>query len=123
MLASRHRLILMTKGDQAEQADKLQRSGVQQFFSAVEIPHEKNPAAYQAVCRKYELARGSTWMVGNSPRSDINPALAAGLHAVFVRHPNTWILEREEIAPAPVGQRLIEIESFAALADSFVLAG
>src|SRR5581483_2350806 len=81
-LASRHRLILMTKGNEAEQADKLSRSGLAQHFAGVEIPREKDPDAYRQVCAKYELAPHTTWMIGNSPRSDINPALACGLHAV-----------------------------------------
>ena len=38
-----------------------------------------------------------TWMIGNSPKSDINPALAAGLRAVFVPHPRTWSLEHEDV--------------------------
>jgi putative hydrolase of the HAD superfamily len=54
-------------------------------------------------------------MIGNSPRSDINPALAAGLHAVYIHHPNTWVLEHDTIDIAPAGQRLLEIESFAHL--------
>ena len=118
-LATRHRLILMTKGNEAEQADKLSRSGLSQFFSAVEIPREKTPAAYQAVCEKFQLASASTWMVGNSPRSDINPALASGLHAIYIHHPNTWVLEHDAIDPAPAGQRLLEVESFAKLAEIF----
>jgi putative hydrolase of the HAD superfamily len=32
-------------------------------------------------------------MIGNSIKSDINPALAAGLHAVFLFHKDTWVLE------------------------------
>jgi putative hydrolase of the HAD superfamily len=118
-LASRHRLILMTKGNPAEQADKLARSGLRDYFSAVEIPREKNPAAYGAVCDKHELIRGSTWMIGNSPRSDINPALASGLHAVYIHHPNTWMLEHEVIEAAPEGQRLLHLESFADLGQHF----
>ena len=47
-LATRHRLILMTKGNQAEQADKLARSGLAAHFSAVEIVAEKDPATYRA---------------------------------------------------------------------------
>ena len=35
--------------------------------------------------------QGTTWMIGNSPKSDINPALACGLHAVFIHHPHTWV--------------------------------
>ncbi len=114
-LAERHRLILMTKGDPDEQSSKLLRSGLGEYFSAVEIPHEKNPEAYQSVCSRHALSSTTTWMIGNSPRSDINPALAAGLHAVYIHHPNTWVLEHDTIDSAPNGQRLLEIESFAHL--------
>jgi putative hydrolase of the HAD superfamily len=118
-LASRHRLILMTKGSQAEQADKLARSGLAQHFSAVEIPPEKNPAAYADVVTRHQCTPHSTWMIGNSPKSDINPALAAGLHAVFIFHKDTWVLEHAEIDVAPDGQKLIEVESFRQLAALF----
>lgn len=118
-LALRHRLILMTKGNPEEQADKLTRSGLSDYFNAVEIPREKNPAAYRAVCEKHELVPRNTWMIGNSPRSDINPALASGLHAIYIHHPNTWMLEHEEIDVAPRGQRLLHVESFIKLAEIF----
>jgi putative hydrolase of the HAD superfamily len=122
-LAQRHRLILMTKGREAEQADKLTRSGLAPYFSAVEIVAEKNPSAYREVTARHECAphstQHSTWMIGNSPKSDINPALAAGLHAVFIFHKDTWVLEHAEISQAPEGQRLIEVESFAALREIF----
>jgi putative hydrolase of the HAD superfamily len=118
-LASRHRLILMTKGNAAEQADKLARSGLREYFSAVEVPREKNPAAYCEVCERHRLATASTWMIGNSPRSDINPALASGLHAIYIHHPNTWVLEHDELDPAPEGQQLLEVESFKKLAEIF----
>jgi putative hydrolase of the HAD superfamily len=119
LLASRHRLILMTKGNPAEQAGKLERSGLRDYFSAVEIPREKTSAAYRAVCSKHELVPASTWMIGNSPRSDINPALASGLHAIYIHHPNTWMLEHEVIEDAPEGQRLLQVESFTKLAEIF----
>jgi putative hydrolase of the HAD superfamily len=118
-LAARHRLILVTKGNHAEQADKFQRSGLQPHFSGVEIPPEKNPEAYHAIVAKYELAPHTTWMIGNSPKSDINPALAAGLHAVLVPHPHTWVLEHEHVNPAPEGQQFLELASFAALGEYF----
>ena len=118
-LASRHRLILMTKGNEVEQNEKLERSGLRDFFTAVEVPREKNPAAYSAVCDKYRLEPVSTWMIGNSPRSDINPALAAGLHAVFIHHPNTWVLEHDELETVPDGQRLLKVESFLKLSEVF----
>jgi putative hydrolase of the HAD superfamily len=118
-LASRHRLILMTKGNQGEQSDKVARSGLLPYFSAVEIPPEKHPDAYREVCARHGLACECTWMVGNSPRSDINPAIAAGLHAVFIHHPDTWVLEHESLAAAPDGQRLLEVRSFSELLQWF----
>ena len=118
-LALRHRLILMTKGNEAEQADKLARSGLAHHFTAVEIPREKDPGAYSRVCKKYELVPHTTWMIGNSPRSDINPALASGLHAVYIHHPSTWVLEHEHIDAAPEGLHLLELPTFAALLEHF----
>jgi putative hydrolase of the HAD superfamily len=118
-LAARHRLILVTKGNFDEQSDKVQRSGLAPFFTAVEIPKEKNPAAYEMICSKYELAPHTTWMIGNSPRSDINPALAAGLHAVFIQHSFTWVLEHEVVNDAPAGQNLLSLDSFAQLTEFF----
>ncbi|MCL5263492.1 MAG: HAD family hydrolase [Acidobacteria bacterium] len=111
-LATRHRLILMTKGNHDEQSDKVARSGLLPYFSAVEIPAEKHPDAYRDVCARHSLDHERTWMIGNSPRSDINPALAAGLHAVYIHHPDTWILEHESLTAAPEGQQLLEIRSF-----------
>jgi putative hydrolase of the HAD superfamily len=118
-LAERHRLILMTKGSQAEQADKLARSGLGRYFTAVEIVAEKNPATYAEVVARHELTPHSTWMIGNSPKSDINPALAAGLHAVFIFHKDTWVLEHAEISAAPDGQQLLEVDGFPRLAEIF----
>jgi len=118
-LASRHHLILMTKGNQAEQADKLARSGLSGLFSAVEIVQEKDPATYRAVIARHELTPHTSWMIGNSPKSDINPALAAGLHAVFLFHQHTWELEHSTLDPAPEGQHLLELDSFAKLCDLF----
>jgi len=116
----RHHLILMTKGAPAEQISKVERSGLKDYFAAVEIVAEKNAAAYHGVAEKYSLDADVTWMVGNSPRSDVNPALEAGLHAVFVPHDMTWVLEHEELAaPTKTGQRLLRLDRFADLTSHF----
>jgi putative hydrolase of the HAD superfamily len=118
-LATRHRLILMTKGNHAEQADKLGRSGLATYFSAIEIAAEKDPATYREVLHRHELSSHSCWMIGNSPKSDINPALAAGLNAVFLFHKDTWILEHATLDAAPEGQQLIELDAFVKLCTIF----
>jgi putative hydrolase of the HAD superfamily len=118
-LASRHHLILMTKGDHAEQADKLARSGLAQHFAAVEIAAEKDPPTYREVIARHELKPHTSWMIGNSPKSDINPALAAGLHAVFLFHKDTWVLEHATVDAAPEGQHLVELDAFVKLREIF----
>jgi putative hydrolase of the HAD superfamily len=118
-LAERHRLVLMTKGNHAEQADKLARSGLAHHFATVEIVAEKDPQTYHRVILDQKIAARSAWMIGNSPKSDINPALAAGLHAVFLFHKDTWVLEHASLDAAPAGQRLIELDSFAKLSTLF----
>jgi len=119
VLAQRHRLILVTKGNAKEQRAKLDASGVHMHFTGVEIPAEKHEQAYRAIVARYSLAAETTWMIGNSPRSDINPALAAGLNAVYLHHPHTWVLEHESLdRPAPP-QKLLELSGFRELANYF----
>jgi putative hydrolase of the HAD superfamily len=118
-LAQRHRLFMVTKGNITEQTGKVERSGLKEHFTAIEIVAEKNANAYHSVVEKYGLLHESTWMIGNSPNSDINPALAAGLHAVFVPHHNTWELERGEVLAPNDGRRLLQVKSFGQLREYF----
>jgi putative hydrolase of the HAD superfamily len=118
-LSAKHHLILVTKGNVTEQSGKVERSGLKEYFAAVEIVAEKNAQTYEEVVGKYGLTHEATWMIGNSPKSDINPALEAGLNAVFVPHDQTWILEHEEVATPPSGQRLLVLEKFAGLREHF----
>jgi putative hydrolase of the HAD superfamily len=118
-LADRHNLILLTKGAIAEQTGKIERSGLKHYFSSVEIVAEKDIGAYRQIVSKYDLPAESTWMIGNSPKSDINPALGAGMNAVFVPHRETWILEHEEFAPATPPSRLLIVQRFIELREYF----
>jgi putative hydrolase of the HAD superfamily len=118
-LSQRHQLIMVTKGDHAEQAGKVKRSGLQKHFSAIEIVPEKSPQHYRDLVDKHEFAPDRTWMVGNSPKSDINPALAAGINAVFLPHNETWILEHEDLAVPPPNLKLLVLDSFADLTQRF----
>jgi len=119
VLALRHRCILVTKGDPVEQRDKLRRSGLAPHFAAVEVLPEKKEDAYRALAHNHRCEHTSTWMIGNSPRSDINPALAAGLHAVFIPHDFTWVLEHETVNQPPSGQTLLELAAFPHLLHHF----
>jgi putative hydrolase of the HAD superfamily len=118
-LGERHHLILVTKGNFPEQSGKVERSGLKHFFRGIEIVPEKNPSTYEQIIVQHRLSGERTWMIGNSPKSDINPALAAGLNAVFVPHNDTWVLEHGELAKAKPPARLLVLTNFAELATHF----
>jgi putative hydrolase of the HAD superfamily len=118
-LARRHQLILVTKGNPAEQRRKVEHSGLLGHFSAVEVVAEKEITVYQTIVSRYELHQTRTWMVGNSPKSDINPALGAGINAVFVPHDDTWVLEHEELAEPRPPSRLLVLQNFGQLMNHF----
>jgi putative hydrolase of the HAD superfamily len=115
-LRPRFRLLVLTKGDREAQESKLERSGLVHLFEAVHVVREKDAHVLRGLVERYGLEAGSTWMVGNSPRSDINPALEAGIGAVYVPHPSTWNLEQEEIASP---ERVIKLSRFRELIDLF----
>jgi putative hydrolase of the HAD superfamily len=117
-LASRHDLTLFTKGHPEEQKLKIDRSGLGVWFGHTAIVKEKDVTAYRALVTERGLAPASTWMIGNSPKSDVNPALEAGLNAVFVPHARTWTLERAELRRPGPGQLLI-LEDFSGLRNLF----
>jgi putative hydrolase of the HAD superfamily len=116
-LASRHDLTLFTKGHPEEQKLKIDRSGLGIYFGHTAIVREKDQESYAQLVRERSLEPERTWMIGNSPKSDINPALGAGLNAVFVPHDRTWHLEKTELEAA--AGRLIVVERFADLAKHF----
>jgi putative hydrolase of the HAD superfamily len=115
-LSQRHRTILFTKGNPKEQTRKVEASGLSRFFSAIEIVREKNQESFCDLLHRHQLVKELTWMVGNSPKSDINPAVAVGINAIYIPHPRTWEFEKELLA---CPERVTVLESFSALPEHF----
>jgi putative hydrolase of the HAD superfamily len=117
-LIQRHDLTLFTKGHPEEQRLKVDRSGLAPYFAHTAIVKEKDAAAYRWLVAERGFKLDDTWMIGNSPKSDINPAIEAGLRAVLVPHPHTWVLEHQDVREAPQG-RFLRVEKFAELVHHF----
>ena len=92
-LADSFRIILITKGDLFDQERKLAQSGLGDYFDAVEIVSEKTPQTYERIFQRHADGAERSMMVGNSLKSDVVPAIAAGSWGVHVPHEMTWALE------------------------------
>ena len=105
----RYRLVVFTKGELMDQESKLQRSGLEQYFSHMETVSNKTEREYRQLCENLGVAPEQTVMIGNSFRSDIAPALAAGAWAVHIPYHVVWAMEKSEEFPH---ERLHKIEHF-----------
>jgi putative hydrolase of the HAD superfamily len=95
-LCGHYFLVLITKGDLFDQERKLAQSGLGDYFDAVEIVSDKSATTYRRIFGKHGEGPERAMMIGNSLKSDVVPALAAGAWGVFVPHELTWILEHVE---------------------------
>ncbi len=116
-LRSRHTLGLVTRGDPAEQWAKIDASGLRDRFAHIAVVEHKVPETYRGLTARWSLDPTATVMIGNSPRSDIVPARAAGFRAVLVSHARTWRLELAEVDPGDDG--VAHVGRFAQLLDLF----
>ncbi len=114
-LASDYVLVMITKGDLFDQERKLAQSGLGEFFKAVEIVSDKSASTYRRIFRQVGSGAERAAMVGNSLKSDIVPAIAAGSFGIYIPHELTWVyehIERPDEAP-----RFREIVNIAELPD------
>src|SRR5699024_11680480 len=116
-LDRRHDLRLLTKGAEVDQQRKVDTSNLAGYFDAVHIVPEKNTGTYLDLLREHALDPARTWMIGNSPRSDILPARRAGLGAVYIPDEHPWSLEHAEVDTDD--EKVLRLQSFAELIRHF----
>lgn len=87
------KLALLTKGDHDLQVRRVERSGLADLFDVIHIVSEKPPAAFRDIVTQLKVQPNDAWSVGNSVRSDILPAVEAGLRAVWI-DAHVWEHER-----------------------------
>jgi putative hydrolase of the HAD superfamily len=106
-LAEDYALVLVTKGDLLHQEQKLAQSGLGDLFDDVHIVSEKQITTYQRI---FGAQLPATAMIGNSIKSDILPALAAGAAAIHI--PGRYEWEMEKASTPPDGPRFFKASSF-----------
>jgi len=90
--------VVYTVGEYDHQSSKFNRSGIQKLVNALHVVDSKTPEALQGLLTRYSATPERTVLVGNSPRSDINPALTLGVNAIHLLRDRTWAAEREDYA-------------------------
>jgi putative hydrolase of the HAD superfamily len=115
-LAGRYRLVMITKGDLFDQERKLAESGLGDLFEAVEIVSDKDVGTYERIFRAHGDGPEHAMMVGNSLKSDVVPAIAAGSWGVYIPHDLNWELEHaDEPVDSPRYRRLSHLGELAGL--------
>ncbi len=94
-VASRHAIVLITKGDLFHQEAKVRESGLSRWFGRIEIVSEKDAPTYARLLQEFGVAPSEFVMIGNSLRSDIAPLLELGAWGIHVPYHVTWAHEAE----------------------------
>ncbi|MFN2305173.1 MAG: HAD family hydrolase [Anaerolineales bacterium] len=92
-LSNDYRMMVITKGDLLDQTDKVKRSGLQPFFTFIEVVNDKTTPTYRKIIDKYGLHSETFVMVGNSLRSDVLPILDIGASAIYIPSETLWAHE------------------------------
>ena len=109
-IASRHEIVLITKGDLFHQESKILQSGLADLFHRIEVVSEKDTQTYARVLRELGVPANEFAMIGNSLRSDIEPVVALGGWGIYVPYHITWAHEAEH-AIADDEPRMFQVES------------
>lgn len=104
LATSGHELHLYTGGELLIQQRKIERMGLERYFSSrIYIRQLKNNDALEQILKEGSFDRDHTWMIGNSIRTDVVPALTAGIHAIHMRMHEEWQYNLVQIDVKPRG--------------------
>ncbi len=108
-LKKRYRLFIVTKGEEREQLNKVKRSGLEKYFQGSVVLNDKTVEHYKKLIVNLKLNPEKTVMIGNSPKSDINPAVKAGMFGILIERETQWEYEIEELSDS---SKVIIVHSF-----------
>lgn len=102
--AEGHELHLYTGGDRMIQMRKVTEADLERFFgSNIHVTRHKTDEYLEQLITEQQFERKSTWMIGNSLRTDVTPALKAGLNTIFMPALQEWIYNNVDIDTEPQG--------------------
>ncbi|MED5018082.1 HAD hydrolase-like protein [Paenibacillus chibensis] len=112
-----HRLYLYTGGETAIQQRKIDQMKLSTYFDdRIYITQHKNESTLEHIIRSGSFDRSATWMIGNSLRTDVVPALTAGLQSIYVKQSNEWVFNMVELQQDP-GKSFYTVSSIEEIPD------
>ncbi len=99
-----HELHLYTGGEPLIQHKKIDRFRLERYFGdRIYVRRHKNIEALEGILQQLGVDRAKTWMIGNSIRTDVVPALTAGIHAIHMQAETEWVYNIVGIDVEPQG--------------------
>jgi putative hydrolase of the HAD superfamily len=120
-LRTEFRLGLLTKGAPEVQRRRIVDACLSDAFDLIAVVPNKSAAEFRVLLAELGGDPRSSWSVGNSVASDINPALEVGMRAVWI-DAHVWEHERREMRTLPgalVASSLAEVPGLVRTAASW----
>lgn len=110
--AEGHSLSLYTGGVETIQRGKVEKVNLGPFFEdRIYVAQHKNQDALEGILQSTDFDRSRTWMIGNSLRTDIVPAIACGIGAIYIPALSSWAYDEVDAPAADASDRLLQLES------------
>jgi putative hydrolase of the HAD superfamily len=106
-----HILSLYTGGDQTIQMNKVNKVNLTPFFEdRIFVKRHKNYQAMNSILNEQCYNRDHTWMIGNSQKTDILPAIECNIGAIYVPPISSWVFDQLDV-PDIKGPRVLHAPS------------
>ncbi|WP_410511038.1 HAD family hydrolase [Paenibacillus sp. BR2-3] len=93
-----HNLYLYTGGDDTIQKRKIEQMKLDAYFDdRIFIRKHKNVESLEEILASHQFDRKRTWMIGNSLRTDVLPAVTAGINSIYLKQQNEWLYNLIEL--------------------------
>jgi putative hydrolase of the HAD superfamily len=99
----RFAVILLTRGVEALQQRKILHLGLSPYLDEIRIVRQKGPEEFAQVIAAHNVPAHQAWVIGDSIRSDINPAIRVGARPVLYAYRHHSYYWRQEYGVLPEG--------------------
>ncbi|MBE9916653.1 HAD family hydrolase [Paenibacillus donghaensis] len=97
-----HKLYLYTGGEREIQQRKIDQMKLSNYFDdRIYITQHKNESTLEQILQQGSFDRSITWMIGNSLRTDVVPAVTAGLNSIYLKQSDEWLFNIVELQQKP----------------------